>query len=589
MKTNYLPFVCVSIVLVLALLISTQDTGAQNLTQIKTQFNQTETDLANPEPADIWSKVVNPQLSSLRMPAASVIGNGWSLKPGLIIDDLENIDSLPAKIQKPAAQLAKHFSPLGVKSVAEYTFVGKGFPINSVTLRLFVFRDAEKCRAWWTEKYESEGWEKHYQRGENDSYAFVDSLETNKRALAFGNVWLTSHQLRDGNEHIKAAEYVVDRLATIDAAKQDTGSRNESTKASAPSSSDAEGWNVFRGNAQSTGVAKSKLPADLDVLWEFKVPQGGFEGSPLIVKDSRGKKTVYVADMDGKLFSIDLETGEKNWEVKLAIGIAASPAYRDGKIFVGDIDGFFHCLDDNGKVVWKVETGGEISSSANFYKGHVLFGSQDAKLYLLNVSDGSTIWEYETPDQIRCSATIAGNRAFVAGCDGFLHVIDLDEGKEVGSTDIHSPTQSTPAALGEMVFFGTEQAEFIAVDWHAIQNKWAFADDNGQSSVRGSAAVTPKHVVFGSRNRQVYSLHPETGEKNWAVTLKAKVESSPAIAGDRVYVGSTDGRFYVRSLANGDPIWEKQFNGGFLSSPAVAFERLVIATDRGVVYCLGKK
>ncbi len=36
-------------------------------------------------------------------------------------------------------------------------------------------------------------------------------------------------------------------------------------------------------------------------------------------------------------------------------------------------------------------------------------------------------------------------------------------------------------------------------------------------------------------------------------------------------------------------IWEKQFNGGFLSSPAVAFERLVIATDRGVVYCLGKK
>jgi len=360
-------------------------------------------------------------------------------------------------------------------------------------------------------------------------------------------------------------------------------------KAPAKSLDNSEGWNVFRGDAQSTGVAKTKLPADLDVLWEFKVPQGGFEGTPLIVKGTDGKKTVYVADMDGKLFSLDLETGKKNWEVNLAIGIAASPAYQDGKIFVGDIDGYFHCVDEKGNLVWKFETGGEISSSANFYNGHVLFGSQDSKLYLLNASDGKKVWEYATPDQIQCSATVAGNRAFVAGCDGFLHVIDLDKGEQIGSTDIHSPTRSTPATLGEHVFFGTEQAEFFAVDWKAIKNIWAFADDDGQSSVRGSAAVNKQHVIFGARNRQVYSLQPETGKQNWTVSLKAKVESSPVIVDDRVYVGSTDGRFYTLLLKNGDQVWEKQFNGGFLSSPAVAFERLVIATDRGVVYCLGKE
>lgn len=349
------------------------------------------------------------------------------------------------------------------------------------------------------------------------------------------------------------------------------------------------GWPVFRGNAQSSGVATTTLPAKLDVVWEYKVPQGGFEGTPLIVELPNGKKTVYAADMDGKLFSIDFATGEKNWEIKLGIGISASPAYQDGKIFVGDIDGFFHCVDTDGKLVWKIETGGEINSSANFFKGHVLFGSQDGKLYLLNVSDGKAIWELETPDQIQCSATVAQNRAFVAGCDGFLHVIDLDQGKEVGSADIFSPTQSTPATFGDQVFFGTEQAEFVAVNWRNPKIDWSFVSEQGQASVRGSAAVTSKHVVFGARNRAVYSLDRKTGKRNWSVTLKAKVESSPVIVGSRVFVGSTDGRFYEIELEKGEVTWEKQFNGGFLSSPAAAFGRLVIATDRGVVYCLGSK
>ena len=373
-----------------------------------------------------------------------------------------------------------------------------------------------------------------------------------------------------------AKDQEVTKIATFD------------SKASKPVA--AEGWNLFRGNTESTGVAKTTLPGELEILWKFEVPKGGFEGSPLIVNNPKTKRqTVYVGDMDGTLYSLDFKTGEKNWSAKTPLGFVASPAYHDGKIFIGDIDGFFYCFNDSGKQLWKIETMGEISGGANFYQGHVLFGSQDANLYLLNVNDGKEIWKHETPDQIRCSTTIAGNRAFVAGCDGFLHVIDLESGKEIGNVDIKSPTQATPAALGKQVFFGTEQAEFIAVDWKSAKPTWAFADDNGPASVRGSAAVTKGHVVFGARNRQVYSVSPKTGKKNWAVTLKANVDASPIIVGEYVYVGSTDGRFYKLALSNGDQVWEKQFNGGFLSSPAAAFERLVVATDRGVVYCLGKK
>ena len=369
-------------------------------------------------------------------------------------------------------------------------------------------------------------------------------------------------------------------------------SAQEAPKAPAVSSKNEpeSGWLVFRGDAGSTGVAKSSLPEDLEVLWEYKVPKGAFDGTAVIAQaKTDGSETVFIGDMDGVLHAIDLTTGKKKWDLKTTIGFSSSAAYRDGRIFIGDLDGILYCVDDSGKLQWKFETEGEISSSANFFEGQVLIGSQDSRIYLVDAISGKEIWNHQTPDQIQCSLTLAGDRAFVAGCDGFLHVLNLKDGSEVGAVDIHSPTQSTPAVMGDSVFFGTEQAEFLAVNWKDVKGQWAYADDSGTTSVRGCAAVTKGHVIFGARNRQVYSLDPETGKPNWSRTLKARIDSSPVIVGDRVFVGSTDGRLYGLSLENGETVWEKQFNGSFLSSPAVAFGRLVIATDRGVVYCLGKK
>ncbi len=261
-----------------------------------------------------------------------------------------------------------------------------------------------------------------------------------------------------------------------------------------------EGWLVFRGDAGSTGVAKSDLPADLEVLWEYKVPNGAFDGTAVIARGKNdGQETVFIGDMDGVMHAIDLKTGKKKWDLNATISFSSSAAYRDGLIYIGDIDGFLYCIDESGKLKWKFETEGEINSSANFFDGQVLIGSQDSRIYLVDAASGKEIWKHQTPDQIQCSLTLAGDRAFVAGCDGFLHVIDLKDGHEVGTVDIHSPTQSTPAVLGERVFFGTEQAEFLAVNWKNVEGEWAFADDKGQASVRGCAAVTEGHVIFGAQ------------------------------------------------------------------------------------------
>lgn len=362
-----------------------------------------------------------------------------------------------------------------------------------------------------------------------------------------------------------------------------------SSSPTTPTRSYSGDWPMYRGNAQSTGVSKSDLPENLDLLWEFQVPKGAFEGTAAVV-EVKGKKVVYIGDLDGKLFSLDLETGEKRWEftAESGIGFVTSPTYHDGLIYIGDIDGLFYCIDDSGKKVWSYQTNAEISSSANFYKDNIVFGAQDAFLYCMNAKTGEVVWKLQAEDQIRSTPTIVNGRAFVAGCDGRFHVIDLDKGEEIGSVEINSPTGGTPAVLGESVYFGTEQAGFFAVRWEQPELHWHFEDES-MAAIRSNPAVTENHVIFGAANRVVRSLNPETKKENWATTLKTKIETSPVIVGNRVFVASGDGRIHGLNLSDGKVVWNQEFEGGFAGSPAVAFGRMIIASDRGTVYCLGSK
>ena len=165
------------------------------------------------------------------------------------------------------------------------------------------------------------------------------------------------------------------------------------------------GWPLFRGNAQSTGVAKAALPNEMEVLWEFEVPKGAFEGTATIVRRLRiqtNRRSMLEILM--ACFALDLKDGKKRWEFKSEsdIGFLTAPAVKDGRIYIGDIDGVFYCVDEAGKKVWSFQTEGEINSSANFYKSNVLFGSQDFHLYALNEKRES--WPGNTSRKIRSDA-----------------------------------------------------------------------------------------------------------------------------------------------------------------------------------------
>lgn len=354
-----------------------------------------------------------------------------------------------------------------------------------------------------------------------------------------------------------------------------------------------DSWPVFRGNAQADGVAVGSLPKRLEVLWKKPVKDALFESTAAIVDG-----VVYIGGLDGNFRALELATGNEKWKFFSELGFKSPAAVRDGLVYTGDSDGNFFCLDAaTGEKKWDLATNAEINAGANFYHSAVLIGSQDGSLYALDARSGKPQWKFTIENMIQCSPTIIDDRVFIAGCDGKLHVLRLQPGAtpdsptslvEKQSIEIQDPTGTTPAAVGDRVYFGTQGSRFLCIDWQKLNKVWAF-EPRRKQPFQASAAVRDGIVVVGGRDRVVHALDAKTGDERWQFPTRSRIDASPVIVASRVFVASGDGRLYALNLKTGEKEWEYEAGGGFTASPAVAQGRLVIGNDDGELYCFGAK
>jgi outer membrane protein assembly factor BamB len=349
-------------------------------------------------------------------------------------------------------------------------------------------------------------------------------------------------------------------------------------------------WPLFRGDPLMTGVGTAQVPATLEEKWTFKTGDGkrtgGIEGAPAVVGG-----VVYVASFDKHLYALELATGKMKWKTKLGY-IKASPAVKSERIYVGDLEGKFHCVNvADGKVLWTFEAGGEIQASANFHGDNVIFGSHDSTLYCLNPR-GEKVWAAQVDGPINAAAAVVGDRTFATGCsDGILHVIDATNGKELGSIDLGGQSVATAAVIEDRVFASMVTNQVVAAELKTQKKLWAFEAAKRQQPFYSSPAVASGLVVAGSRDNKVYAIDVKTGAEKWNFTTKGQVDASPVVVGERVYVGclSDDGNFYVLDLKGGKLIQEIELDSPVTGSVAVGPDCILVGTDRGTLYCFGKK
>ena len=355
-------------------------------------------------------------------------------------------------------------------------------------------------------------------------------------------------------------------------------------------------WPVGRGNSASTATAVCTIPAKPDVLWEYKTDsdKSGFEGTPIIYD---GK--VFVGDFEGTIHAIDLLTGKAVWKVKKKDGFVTSAAANQGCIVIGDYSGMVFCLDaKTGKEVWEKEIEQQVANGANFYGDNVLLTSEGGTMFAMDIKTGEPKWKFATGDQLRSSPTIWKTFSLLGGCDGKLHKIDLIKGESAGEgVPLQAPTLSTPSVIGKIAIVPTQPGVVLAIDVETEKIIWTFAEASQSNDIRSSPATLGKFendqlsgiTVLTTRNRRVLGVDLRNGKVLWEAVLKKRTEGSPVICGGRAWIGAMDGMLYAIDLETGMETWSYQMSGQILASPAIADDRLVIATEKGSVFCFGKK
>jgi outer membrane protein assembly factor BamB len=93
---------------------------------------------------------------------------------------------------------------------------------------------------------------------------------------------------------------------------------------------------------------------------------------------------VYAPDLSGRIHCADFETGKRYWEADVLAAIWGSPMVVDGKVFVGDEDGYMSVFkaDKELKKVAEIEFNSSIYSTMTIANG-VIFVTDRSRLYAI--------------------------------------------------------------------------------------------------------------------------------------------------------------------------------------------------------------
>jgi outer membrane protein assembly factor BamB len=182
--------------------------------------------------------------------------------------------------------------------------------------------------------------------------------------------------------------------------------------------------------------------------------------------------------------------------------------------------------------------------------------------------------------------------------------VDATDGRHFWKHKTGGPVSSTPAISGNLLYVGSYDGKFYALDTNTGTTRWKFTTEGERRfEAKGLHGLQPKHqtiadpfdvylsspvvaagaVYFGSGDGNVYALDALSGDVKWKFQTGNVVHASPAYADGVVFFGSWDSYFYAVDAGTGKEKWRFQRGEdpvihnqvGFQSSPAVV---------NGVVY-----
>jgi outer membrane protein assembly factor BamB len=142
----------------------------------------------------------------------------------------------------------------------------------------------------------------------------------------------------------------------------------------------------------------------------------------------------------------------------------SSPVVSNGLIYIGSDDGKIYCLNvSTGTKIWSFTIGSEIHNAPSVANNRVYIGANDNKVYCLNASTGVSLWNYTTNNWVESSPSIANGRVYVASDDNNVYCLNATTGARIWKYETANIVLSSPALVNGVAYIGSEDGKVYAI------------------------------------------------------------------------------------------------------------------------------
>ncbi len=329
-------------------------------------------------------------------------------------------------------------------------------------------------------------------------------------------------------------------------------------------------------------------------VWSTQIGDGmGKQGISMGPRYSSGM--LYAADYEGRLVSLNADTGRKNWELKTEQPFSGGPGLDENQIYMGTIDGRVIAYERNGGTeLWNSQVSSEVLSPPESADGIVVVRCIDGRVFGLDAVSGRRIWVYDHSVPLltlrgNADLLVRGGVVYVGYDDGSVVALKISDGSMAWSQTIVS--QEGRTELERLADIGT-QLVIVASDLIVSSYKKrvvSLAADSGRllwfkeiSSATG-IQVDRTNLAVSEANGDLWMLDRRNGSTMWKVDrMRNRDLTRPAFYGNYVVVGDKEGYLHWLDTEIGSFVArERAGKKGFAAAPLTVGTTLYVLTHGG--------
>jgi outer membrane protein assembly factor BamB len=301
---------------------------------------------------------------------------------------------------------------------------------------------------------------------------------------------------------------------------------------------------------------------ELHRLWSRSTGDGTDEQSVKLVPTVVGSR-VYVADRNGSVWAVELDSGDTLWRKKTGIAVSAGVGVGEGLALVGSSEGNLLALDaENGEPRWQVEVSSEVLSVPQIYQGVVVVQTVDGNITGLDATTGKPLWVHDRSVPVltlRGTSTplVESGVALAGFANGKMTALETSSGRELWEAAVAVPrgrtelqrivdVDASPVVHEGVLYVTSYQGQLVAINLQDGRMLW-----NRDMSAYAGIAVDSSQVYVSDADSEVWALERSSGRSLWKQNaLRRRFLTGPAVIDDYVGVGDFEG--YLHLLMRGD-------------------------------------